>query len=75
VAQALVRQVGLCPPGTYVRLDNQDLAVVLRRTERPNLPLVASLIDPRASPTTTRACTTSPRATTASWRPCPRAVT
>lgn len=50
VAQALVRQVGLCPPGTYVKLDNQDLAVVLRRTERANQPLVASLIDPRGEP-------------------------
>ena len=50
VAQALVRHVGLCPPGTYVRLDNQDLAVVLRRTAQLNQPLVASLIDPRGEP-------------------------
>jgi HD-GYP domain-containing protein (c-di-GMP phosphodiesterase class II) len=47
VAQALVRYVGLCPPGTYVRMDNQEIAVVLRRTEKPNQPLVASLINPR----------------------------
>lgn len=50
VAQVLVRRVGLCPPGTYVKLDNQDLAVVLRRTERANQPLVASLINARGEP-------------------------
>ena len=42
---ALVRTVGLCPPGTFVRLDNGSTAVVLRRSDKPNLPLVASLLD------------------------------
>ena len=41
----LVRSVGLCPPGTFVRLDNGDTAIVLRRSEQTNLPLVASLLD------------------------------
>ena len=41
----LVRTVGLCPPGTFVRLDNGDTAIVLRRSEQTNLPLVASLLD------------------------------
>jgi hypothetical protein len=41
VGQALVRAVGLCPPGTYVRLDNDDLAVVLRRSSKANQPYVA----------------------------------
>ena len=45
VGFALVRSVGLCPPGTLVRLDNGDTAIVLRRGEKPNLPLVASLVD------------------------------
>lgn len=45
VGLMLVRTVGLCPPGTFVRLDNNDIAVVLRRSDKPNLPLVASLID------------------------------
>ncbi|KQR55321.1 HD-GYP domain-containing protein [Acidovorax sp. Leaf160] len=45
VGFALVRTVGLCPPGTFVRLDNGETAVVLRRGEKPNFPLVASLID------------------------------
>jgi len=40
VALALVRAVGLCPPGTYVRLDNDELALVVRRTASINQPLV-----------------------------------
>ncbi|MGI9135018.1 MAG: HD-GYP domain-containing protein [Rhodoferax sp.] len=41
VAHALVKAVGLCPPGTYVRLDSEELAVVLRRSSRSNQPFVA----------------------------------
>lgn len=45
VSYALVRSVGLCPPGTFVKLDNGDTAIVLRRSEKANHPLVASLLD------------------------------
>ncbi len=45
VGFALVRSIGLCPPGTFVRLDNGDTAIVLRRSKQANLPLVASLLD------------------------------
>lgn len=45
VGHALVRAVGLCPPGTYVRLDNQEIAVVMRRSAKPNLPHVAIVIN------------------------------
>ncbi|MDY0105789.1 MAG: phosphodiesterase [Giesbergeria sp.] len=45
VGLVLVRTVGLCPPGTFVRLDNGDTAVVLRRSDKANLPVVASLLD------------------------------
>ena len=45
VGLVLVRTVGLCPPGSFVRLDNGDIAVVLRRSAKPNLPLVASIVD------------------------------
>lgn len=41
VGHALVRAVGLCPPGTYVRLEDNTLAVVMRRSAKPNLPHVA----------------------------------
>ncbi|MDF1485263.1 phosphodiesterase [Ramlibacter sp. H39-3-26] len=50
VGIALVRSVGLCPPGTFVRLDNGDTAVVLRRSSQANQPLVASLLDSHAEP-------------------------
>ncbi len=40
IGQALVRAVGLCPPGTYVRLDNDELAVVVRRSNKANQPIV-----------------------------------
>jgi len=41
IGHALVRAVGLCPPGTYVRLEDNTLAVVMRRSAKPNLPHVA----------------------------------
>jgi hypothetical protein len=41
IAQAMLRAVGLCPPGTYVKLDNDELAVVLRRSSKANQPYVA----------------------------------
>lgn len=41
IAHAMVRAVGLCPPGTYVKLDNEELAVVLRRSSQANHPYVA----------------------------------
>jgi hypothetical protein len=41
IGHAMVRAVGLCPPGTYVRLDNDELAVVVRRSGTPNQPYVA----------------------------------
>jgi len=40
IGQALVRAVGLCPPGTYVRMDNDELAVVVRRSLKTNQPFV-----------------------------------
>ena len=41
VAHAMVRAVGLCPPGTFVRMETGDLAVVLRRSSVANQPYVA----------------------------------
>jgi hypothetical protein len=45
VGHVLVRVVGLCPPGTYVRLDNREVAVVMRRSGQPNLPHVAIVLN------------------------------
>ena len=45
VGHALVRTVGQCPPGTYVRLDNGDIAVVMRRSRKVNHPHVAIVLN------------------------------
>jgi HD-GYP domain-containing protein (c-di-GMP phosphodiesterase class II) len=45
VGQALVRIVGLCPPGTFVQLDDDKVAVVMRRSKQPNLPDVAIVLN------------------------------
>lgn len=50
VVAALMHSVGLCPPGTFVRLTNGDTAVVLRRSERVNFPLVASVANASGEP-------------------------
>ena len=46
IGHALVRAVGLCPPGTYVRLDSEELGVVLRRSNQHNHPFVAIIGKP-----------------------------
>lgn len=45
IGHALVRTVGLCPPGTFVRLDNDEVAVVMRRSSKPNHPHVAIVLN------------------------------
>jgi hypothetical protein len=50
VSLTLVRTIGLCPPGTLVRLDNGETALVLRRSDKPNFPMVASLLGGRKEP-------------------------
>ncbi len=45
VGAALVRIVGQCPPGTFVQLDDNQVAIVTRRSDRPNLPDVAIVMD------------------------------
>jgi HD-GYP domain-containing protein (c-di-GMP phosphodiesterase class II) len=50
VGQALVSAVGVCPPGTYVRLEDKTLAVVMRRSPQANLPHLAVVTDARGAP-------------------------
>jgi hypothetical protein len=45
VGHALLRTVGICPPGTFVRLLDGRVAVVLRRSSHPGEPWVASVLD------------------------------
>jgi len=46
IGHALLRTVGICPPGSFVRLQDDAVAVVLRRSGRPSEPWVASVLDP-----------------------------
>ncbi|WP_235033902.1 HD-GYP domain-containing protein [Pantoea sp. 18069] len=62
VGYALVRSVGLCPPGTLVRLDNGDTAVVLRRSSTALQPLVARVLDAAGQPFRTPALHDTARA-------------
>ncbi len=41
---AIIKAVGLYPPGSYVRLGNGEVAVVLERGKRANEPTVASIV-------------------------------
>jgi HD-GYP domain-containing protein (c-di-GMP phosphodiesterase class II) len=43
IVEALIAEFGLYPPGTFVRLANGDLGVVLRRGRRINAPLAVAL--------------------------------
>lgn len=45
VGHALLHIVGLCPPGTFVQLASNEVAVVLRRSAHPNQPDVAIVLD------------------------------
>jgi len=50
---AFAKQLGLYPPGSYVRLQTQEIAVVVRRGERVNTPLTLSVTDPDGLPIST----------------------
>ncbi len=46
----LIKEVGIYPPGAFVILVNKEVAIVLRRGESANTPLVYSLTDPTGTP-------------------------
>lgn len=50
VGPALVRVVGLFPPGTYVRLESAAVAVVMRRSAQSAWPHVAIVVDEEGQP-------------------------
>lgn len=41
---ALIRTIGMYPPGSYVELYNREMAVVLSRGQRVNEPVVAAIV-------------------------------
>lgn len=50
LGHVLIKTVGICPPGTFVRLEDDRVAIVLRRSGRPGEPWVASVLDQRGFP-------------------------
>jgi HD-GYP domain-containing protein (c-di-GMP phosphodiesterase class II) len=53
VGHAFLRSVGICPPGTFVRLCDGRVALVLRRRPgRPGEPWVATLLQANGMPVT-----------------------
>lgn len=50
IGGALLKAMGMYPPGSYVELISGELAVVLARGRRANLPLVAALVGPAGVP-------------------------
>ncbi|HEV7914080.1 MAG TPA: hypothetical protein VGP22_09950, partial [Albitalea sp.] len=47
---AIIKAVGIYPPGSHVRLASSEVAVVLRRGRRANEPVVASVIGKSGTP-------------------------
>jgi HD-GYP domain-containing protein (c-di-GMP phosphodiesterase class II) len=50
---ALIKAVGIYPPGCWVGLGNGELAIVLKRGEKAHCPLVAALVGPDGLPLAT----------------------
>lgn len=50
VGHALAHCAGHYPPGVFVRLSNQETAIVLRRSPNPHAPLVAKVLTPQNFP-------------------------
>ena len=47
---AIIKALGIYPPGSYVRLASSEVAVVLRRGRRANEPRVASIVSRTGTP-------------------------
>jgi len=50
LASLLVKEIGIYPPGCFVKLACGEVAVVLRRGTNANAPLVASLVNQKGDP-------------------------
>lgn len=47
---AIIKALGIYPPGSYVRLANTEIGIVLRRGRRANEPVVASIVGKSGTP-------------------------
>ena len=52
LAVLLIKYMGVFPPGAFVKLNNGEVAVVVRRTDNNMAPEVASVISPKEAPYT-----------------------
>ncbi|MFN7369254.1 MAG: hypothetical protein ACK5SG_03355, partial [Burkholderiales bacterium] len=43
IATILIKEIGIYPPGSFVKLANGETAIVVRRGEAANSPVVAAL--------------------------------
>jgi hypothetical protein len=50
---ALIKAIGIYPPGCWVGLCNGELGIVLKRGEKAHCPLVAALVGPNGLPLAT----------------------
>ncbi len=52
LAAYFIKVIGNYPPGTFVRLQTEEVGVVIRRGESPTTPQVQALFNPRGAPLT-----------------------
>ncbi len=50
LAQAFIKELGVFPPGTFVKLQNGEVGIVSRRGDNAMKPIVQSVIGPRGAP-------------------------
>jgi hypothetical protein len=51
ISSALIKELGIYPPGDLVKLANGEIAVVMRRTDHAKCPIVAAITDGAGHPT------------------------
>ena len=50
LASVIVKEIGIYPPGSYVRLANGETAIVTQRGEQVHTPVVSSLLNSSGMP-------------------------
>ena len=50
LAVFIVKELGVYPPGAFVKLQNGELAIVIHRSNNPKAPTVKAVVGPRGAP-------------------------
>lgn len=50
LAVLIVKELGIYPPGAFVKLQSGELAIVIRRGQNPKAPAVKAVVGPRGAP-------------------------